>query len=228
MTNEIQIGPYTLCPVRCVNCDSLQACDIYQLGVNFKRKEGKICPLCSHSYGMDKNFIDMFYIDMKLMKFIFLNGQSSTILFDPNDKSYFHKLSFFTANTLKQRLREEGSIDRSNIYSYDMSVRDLDKSKTYLPFIDSKCRNKLYEKDPSFNINDHYIYVEAREKLPDDLCCPTCKTPTRSDRLFFHEQLERVLKAEQNILVWNGKEDAKVMQQVQNIASIRYYEDIPD
>ena len=34
------------------------------------------------------------------------------------------------------------------------------------------------------------------------------------------------MKINNNKLIWNGKEGAMIVQQVRNIASIRYYEDI--
>jgi hypothetical protein len=40
------------------------------------------------------------------MQFIFLEGHNKEVYYDPKFKTYFHKLSFFTGRTLKDKLKQ--------------------------------------------------------------------------------------------------------------------------
>ena len=106
--------------------------------------QGKVCPLCGFDHKQSSDFHDIFYIDLKLMKFIFLNGQASKIMFDTVDKTYLHKLSYFTANTLAKHLKEIGNVDTTKVHAYDMNLSHLDSSKHFIPVIDTRCKTKSY------------------------------------------------------------------------------------
>ncbi len=61
---EVSLGDFSLCPVRCVKCCSLDTRDIYLVAETFERE--KRCMLCWGD-GKKKQFYDMFYIDLKLL-----------------------------------------------------------------------------------------------------------------------------------------------------------------
>jgi hypothetical protein len=61
----------------------------------------KTCPICKESLDKSSYFYDGFYIDLNLMKFIFFEGFAKEILFDLQKRIYFHKMSYYTASSLK-------------------------------------------------------------------------------------------------------------------------------
>ena len=69
----VDIGESNLCPVRCINCKNLNSMDVFRISYLYKSSTDKNCPICADELNKKQaSFCDIFYIDLKLMEFIFL------------------------------------------------------------------------------------------------------------------------------------------------------------
>jgi hypothetical protein len=84
----VALGKSVLCPARCHKCTTLDAMDLYDLCESYQASSNKFCPLCKAEF-KNKLFYDIFYLDVPLMRLIFMHGPKESIFYDIGKQEYF-------------------------------------------------------------------------------------------------------------------------------------------